>query len=145
MEHKDRIIWTIADKACEDICSKVIGALQKMDYCTLSGEESGLQNIWEEVCVQVQFEQSFYWKIYLDEIKNLISSEIDKLEEYVRKSIWFTTDKGEYWENYFADEDAIDFNNEDIVDYILNIYLWDDAFQWSNENTERYMSRYDRY
>lgn len=43
-----------------------------------SGNDSGLKNVWEEVCVQVQGEQSYYWDAYLVTINNFILDELSK-------------------------------------------------------------------
>ncbi len=42
---------------------------------TMSGDDSGLLNVWDEICVQAQYEQSFYWE---DVYKPMIEEEVEK-------------------------------------------------------------------
>ena len=53
MADTDKILAEIARKACERISRKVILAIQKMTEGRLSGDDSGLKNLWDEVCCQV--------------------------------------------------------------------------------------------
>lgn len=47
MWYKDRIIRVFAKTACKKISSRVIRELQDMTEEMLSGDDSGLENIWE--------------------------------------------------------------------------------------------------
>lgn len=49
----------------------------------LSGDDSGLKNTWEEICVHVQGQESFHWEAYKDTIKGLAESELEKLPRAV--------------------------------------------------------------
>ncbi len=63
----------------EFISSVIISQLKIMkDECLLSGDDSGLKNVWEEICVQVQGDMSMYWEIYEDVIRNAITGVINK-------------------------------------------------------------------
>jgi hypothetical protein len=43
---------------------------------TLSGDDSPLSSVWDEIKEQVQNEQSFYWDAYLQTMKDLIARTI---------------------------------------------------------------------
>jgi len=46
----------------------------------LSGDDTGLKNTWDEICVQVRHEHSVYWRFYLIQIKSMISDELVKID-----------------------------------------------------------------
>lgn len=43
-----------------------------------SGDDSGLQTIWDELCVQAQVEYSVVWDAYEDTMMVIIEAEIDQ-------------------------------------------------------------------
>jgi hypothetical protein len=68
----------------------------------LSGDDSGLANVWDEICIQVQYEHSFYWSAYEETINNLIANELNKqppavkvLFSYLGRGEWATSDNEE--------------------------------------------------
>ncbi len=75
---------------------------------TLSGD-SGLKNFWEEYCVQVQQEHSFYWETYVDQLHLWVEEEFKKLPMWQRNAIW------------------LDLKNEDITDYFDKEYDPDES------------------
>lgn len=55
---EDQINETLLASLKEDLVRQTIKSLEEMcGDCLLSGEDSGLKNVWEEVCVQVQDEE----------------------------------------------------------------------------------------
>ena len=68
------------------IVQRVIRNLKKLkvDDLLSSGDDSGLINVWEEICVQTQKEESFHWNLYEDLIKNEISLQFNKLPTEIR-------------------------------------------------------------
>ena len=63
-----RIVQALAESVCQHVSDKTIRALQGMTDANmlLSGDDSGLINVWEEICVQLQNEESFYWDTYVE-------------------------------------------------------------------------------
>ena len=51
------------------IAKKTILALQKIEN-TLSGDDSGLKNTWDEICVQIQYEESLFWSAYDETVQS---------------------------------------------------------------------------
>jgi len=45
-----------------------------------SGDDTPLKNIWDEVCVQVQGEESAMWDTYSETIQSLILGEVAGLD-----------------------------------------------------------------
>jgi hypothetical protein len=60
---KTGIVRAVAQKAAQRIAHKVIAELQLMTD-KLSGDDSELETTWDEICVQVQGEESIFWECY---------------------------------------------------------------------------------
>jgi len=54
------IVLVVARAAAKKVTNKVIRDFRKLP-AQLSGDDSGLNSVWEEICVQIQYEQSFWW------------------------------------------------------------------------------------
>ncbi len=119
-----------------------IRSLQGLTDCLLSGEDTPLKNIWDEICVQVQYEESFLWEdVYLEMIRSSVLYEVRKLEEEVRQAIWFQTDEGIYWDEDEEEQDEIYFDDDKITDYILRDYLLRIASDWTNRRIDKFQNR----
>ena len=139
MNYKDEIIRSIADKSCEQISRKVILQLQKMTKEMLSGKDANLKNLWDEICVQVQDDLSFYWDEYLDTITRMIIPIITKLNKEIMQCIWLQTEAGIDWEDVDEEEEMI--NYEDIAEYILREYILSKAGDWTNPRIEKFLEK----
>lgn len=60
------IVADLAEQVCKRITRSTIRGLQSMER-GLSPEDSGLENPWDEICVQVQCQESIY-RSRLDEL-----------------------------------------------------------------------------
>ncbi len=67
---------------------------------TLSGEDSDLDNAWEEICVQLQDEESVFWEAYEEQAEIVISRHIRELKEHEFLALWFQTAEGSDWVDY---------------------------------------------
>ncbi len=75
-----KIILDFAHIYIDVIAKKVVRDLKTLkdkDFL-LSGDDSGLENVWDEICVQMQGEQSFHWSIYEDLIEKVVYEEMKK-------------------------------------------------------------------
>jgi hypothetical protein len=144
MEYKDDIITGISKILCKDIEDKVINNLKSMKDEMQSGEESGLQNLWEELCVQVQDEQSVMWELYVDIIYAFIEKEVEKLPHVYKKAIWLQTSEGKEWAFDYEEDDEQEelcYNEENINDHILNANILCRAANYSNERIDKFLER----
>jgi hypothetical protein len=91
------IVRAVAEKAARRITRKAIADLEQLKD-TLSGDDSGLQTAWDEICVQVQGQESFYWDIYDESVRSIVAGCIPKLAKYEREAIWLQTDAGNDWD-----------------------------------------------
>lgn len=81
-----------------DVLVKAVTALKSMKGASLlSGDDSGLSNVWDEVCVQVQGEESFHWDTYLDVIDDLLTRLVQELSSQERLALWLRTEEGYDW------------------------------------------------
>lgn len=156
MDYRDWLITDVAKDAENRITEKTINELRELkNNSLLSGDDSPLANIWEEICVQVQFEQSFYWKAYEYTTISIIERLISKDKEFVKQALWLQTEPGCSWQDYVYDyeeqvkdyseylrykrENRTPFDCNDIAKYIFREILLVEAANYSNKRTERYI------
>lgn len=140
MNYRDKIIEDIAEGLCKKISRKIIRNLQKMTEGMQSGDDTPLKNIWDEICVQAQGEESVMWYAYLDMIRLFIHDEIEKLDGKMKQVIWLQTDEGIDWEEDKENQDAPVYREDDIAEYILRFVL-STAANWTNKRIEKYFER----
>ncbi|MBI2817806.1 MAG: hypothetical protein HYX72_12785 [Acidobacteria bacterium] len=140
MDHRDKIIADIAERECRRVSRKVIVALQKMTEGMQSGDGSILKNVWDEVCVQVQFQQSVMWDAYLETISTFIGGEVEGLDALQKQAIWLQTDNGMEWEAENEGEGTVTFCEDDITEYILHKFVLSAAADWTNKRIEKYLA-----
>jgi hypothetical protein len=64
----------------DEIVDRVVSVLRGMD-ATLSGDDSPLASVWDEIKEQVQNEQSIYWDVYWEIMKDLVAGTIEEAKE----------------------------------------------------------------
>ena len=96
MDFQEKIIQKIAEDEANRICRKTISLLVKITD-TLSGDDSELQNAWDEICVQVQQEESFSWEIYETMTLGFIESFVKDIPSHLKQAIWLQTEAGVEW------------------------------------------------
>ena len=117
-----------------------------------SGDDSGLENVWDEICVQVQDQESVVWDAYEDTVRMLIRSDLKHLSALEREAIWLQTDRGFDW---WYDQDNPDEQQsndgdatppvclDDIAEFVLKKIL-NRAANWSNPRIRAFIeSRYE--
>ena len=172
MQYKDNIIAAIVETACQQVAAQTIKFLRGEKKGLQSGDDSGLINLWDEICVQVQGESSVMWEMYEDLAMGIIEAEACKLANHVLEAIWLQTDPGMEWDGkqesieedniikrsdrdfYFIDivplkpppapdkiPASIDYNLEDIADYIWQNYVESAAADFTNKRIQEYLDR----
>ncbi len=103
---EQRIVNAWAGKLATRIVEVVIGELKGME-AALSGD-SGLENAWEEICAQVQGEESSDWSAYEDVIESLLYAGVQCLDKEAQLALWAVTDQGwDYIDEHHADSNGI--------------------------------------
>jgi hypothetical protein len=137
------IVRAVAEAAARRIARNVIAELQQMAE-TLAGDDSGLKTVWDAICVQVQYEQSFYWDAYDNTARAIMARHLDGLEKYERDAIWLQSRAGVDWScKEPEDREADPVLKDDIVDYITNDHVYEEAGRWSNDRIRAYLDRGD--
>lgn len=141
---ENRIVRVLAESVCQRIARKTIRALQRMTTQDelLSGEDSGLTNVWEEICVQLQQEESFSWGAYKETIRVFVGYYIDEMSNHERKAVWLQTPEGEDWDSELDEErEPYPVFNGDITNYIVYDYVLSKGNDWTNPRIRAFLYR----
>lgn len=105
MRIEQHVVAAWANRLGKQAVSEVISSLEGMK-AGLSGD-SDLKNAWEEVCAQVQGEESIDWSIYEDTIERLLYAVVQKLDGEAQLALWAVTDEGwDYIYDHHADKNG---------------------------------------
>lgn len=114
----------------------------------LSPPDSGLKTLWDEICVQVQWEYSFYWDTYEDYIRQYLETLIEKRCSVTqRKMLWLCTQACDDWYGNFGIQDidelfdgnfAAEASIEDSVSYLEENVLREAGF-YTNKQIRDFM------
>ena len=102
MRIESRIVAEWAIQLKKDAAVHIAKQLQRMGPEMMLSGDSGLKNVWEEFCVQVQQEQSVFYDFYLATIDELLEQYIQTLSRNAQLALWSETEQGWNWvyENY---------------------------------------------
>jgi len=141
MRIEQQIVAAWAKQLSDEIIKATIASLGEIDV-TLSGEDSGLTNTWEEICAQVQDEESCDWDAYVEVMDDFLGSAVAELGSSARSALWAVTDDGwDYIYEHHAEEDGsatVPVFDQDIV-AMLREELLSAAANYSNSNIRRYL------
>jgi hypothetical protein len=138
MDLQTKIVSEIARRECQRITNCAIRTLQKMNQVRmLSGDDSELENYWDEICVQVQYEHSFFWDAYTLTIDQIIEAEVNELTSEIQMAIWLQTQNRDDWdaEGDYKPESV----TEDVVSHIVHKHIFVKAERWSNWKIRAYL------
>ena len=92
-----QLVETFAEAALGRISRGVISELQRLPSY-LSGEVSVLRNAWDDICAQVQFQESIDWEAaYIPTIEQIIFGRMERLCAPEKGAIWLQSREGEDW------------------------------------------------
>lgn len=134
------VIRYLATDIAEKISLKVINETRKLKDI-LSGEDSGLENVWDEICVQAQGEHSIFYDAYDDIIRSISLPHIKVLNKHEKLALWFQTNEGIHWLNVSEDapNEEQDFGDEEFLDYIVNLNIYAIANDYTNKRIRNYL------
>ncbi|UVJ44300.1 hypothetical protein NVV94_01405 [Pseudomonas sp. LS1212] len=120
MRIEQQIVDAWATSLVIEVVSDVINVLEGMD-AVLSGD-SGLANVWEEVCAQVRLGESLDWPIYEESIVDLLCAGVEELDRDAQLALWAVTDEGwDYIYDHHADEGGATGAPLDISDIVAKL------------------------
>jgi hypothetical protein len=135
------IVREVAEQACRRCVNSIRGSLQKMP-AELSGEGSELGSVWDEICVQVQYDESFQWDAYMQTMLAFVEAAIEDLAQFEREAIWLQTEPAFEWETEETRErDPYPIYVGDIVDYVMQEHLLPEAGRWKNPRIRAFIDR----
>lgn len=82
LDYAYHILDSKANALLKTINKRIIRKIQKFGIETVSaGDDSGLENLWDDFCVQVQYEEGDMFDMQEDIVLGIISDCIDDLKE----------------------------------------------------------------
>lgn len=139
MTIEENIVCNLASRAGHVIARRVIARLRKMHDGLLAGDDSGLKNSWDEICVQIQGEKFALWSAYEDTIDGIILSELENYDRLMKTALWLQTEDGIEWSIDNNDGTQPVFSDGALVEYIRNEYVLAPADGWSNARIRAYL------
>lgn len=103
---EQHIVNAWASRLASDAVKEVIAKLRAMK-AELSGD-SGLAHVWEEICAQVQREESAAWPAYTNLVDEFLYGYLERLDRDALLALWAATDAGwDYLYDHHADQDGV--------------------------------------
>jgi len=144
MTISDRLSYYWSIQVAKIIANKTKIFLENQKDLT-SGDDTCLENNWEEYCVQVQGEESIAWDFYMAHIESLFQGFYNELPREQQFTLWLESEDGQDW--YWQDEnrDNMEFTYEqapvffdDCVKLIMS-ELNEIAINFENDNITNYI------
>lgn len=112
-----------------------------------SGPDSGLKNVWEEICVQVQGEQSFFWDGYRDMAIGHLAGRVRALPAIKQRLLWVGSPGGMDWidEHDESEDNTVPGTTvptgdaDEIANWLFDEHLIPLADRYGNRRIERYL------
>lgn len=130
------------------VAEQAVVELDEMRSHLLSGDDSGLTSTWQEICVQVQGEESDSWDAYLLTIHQVVLSGLQGMLPTELKMLWLCTDQGWnwLWDVVNADDDQPapphpGVDGHEIARWIWRQILRDIAEQDHHPNVRRFLDK----
>lgn len=139
---QDRIVRALARAAAQCLCRRAVTRLQKMRH-TLSGHGSELKTIWDEICAQVQGDESLFWDAYESAMNDALVWDVSQLPLHEKQALWLQTTEGEDWDcqNDERKSDGLPVSDDDIVRHLVRDHLLAEAGRWSNPRIRAFLDR----
>ncbi len=139
---QDRIVKALAQAVAQRLCRRAVARLQKMRH-TLSGDDSELKTTWDEICAQVQGDESQFWDVYESVMTDALVLDVSQLTIHEKQALWLQSPEGEDWDcqddECKSDEPPV--FDDDIVRHLVQEYLLTEAGRWSNARIRAFLER----
>jgi hypothetical protein len=93
MKMTDLLNKSVANNAAQLVAEAAQAQLMRSKHL-LSGDDSNLENTWEEICVQVRGEQGYFWEAYESAMRDAVLGVLQFLDRNVLEVLWLQTDYG---------------------------------------------------
>lgn len=135
------IVTAVGEQAILRIERKVIASFQRVNS-GMAGDDSELKTIWDEICAQVQLEESVCWDTYDETVRTLVADLVADLPQHEKEAAWLQTEEGNDWE--WEDESQRETHpvlESDIVEHIVTHHIYTRAGEWTNARLRAYLDR----
>ena len=92
-----RIVSEHARALASQIGLQVASDLKRTREPLLSGDDSGLTSVWQEICAQVQGEESVFWDAYVQIMRDYVLSRLQTVSAPELEMLWLRTESGWDW------------------------------------------------
>ena len=135
------VVADLAAQLTDGVAGKAIRGLQRRRGQNLpSGAQGGLKSVWDEVCVQVQGQESSISHAHVATLRGLIAGDVKKLTTPELQALWLQTHRGEdWWVDLDESWDGVPYEVDDIVDHVLDQVIAM-AAGWSNKRVAAYLA-----
>lgn len=136
-------IGEIASPAADRVVNRTIRLLRAMPPVLVEG--LGPRNFWEELCIQIQRDDVFFYESNCDRARPLLEEEVARLTDLERTALWLTTYEGEI----YLDEPlgsvcvpkSLPISARDVAKHLV-IQLRDEAMNYENATIRAMTGRY---
>jgi hypothetical protein len=136
MNIQDKLLNNLSNHYLNTAVKKVVRNLQVLPKEVMqSGDDSPLNNVWDEICVQVQNEYFLSWDMYEDLIRNTCGHILDTFPDVVLHLLSYQACMEKYEEyepNLYYEDQVIDLLNNKVISY---------AADYSNKRITYYLER----
>ncbi len=137
------VLSEINEYHVKKLCKKVIRMLQSLKGDNLlSPDDHGLKNVWDEICVQKQGEESVFWNAYDETVEQVIYNILKKTDKEVLRLISILEEE----ESGQMDDEDFSYAryhfNSDSVCKVIKYALYNFAVNYSNKKIEDYLENH---
>jgi hypothetical protein len=140
------IVRQFAQHTAKRLTSRFIKDFQRMTNGKQTSDDSGLENIWDEICVQMQSEEFLSWDAYVETARAILGGDVEALSPHERDALWLQTKQGIDWAYQEEGPHRSDYPVciEDVIEYLWTDYVLPEADRWSNQRIRAYLDRSTR-
>jgi hypothetical protein len=136
-----RLIARVAENAAKRVVVQTISWLKNLE-AQLSEGSAGthLKSVWEELCVQCQGEESFFWDEYKETVTIDLVARVEQLDDYIQLALWLQTQPGFEWTlSDAADADSPPIDPTDTAEYLWGEYILPRAEAFSSSRIRSFL------
>lgn len=112
--YTEKIVLDWADETSRQITQRIIAELKTMTDGMQSCEDDGLENIWEEICVQLQMDFSVCWGLYDEIVRDLTERALSEQSQLSLAALQYSIDFSEQ-------DDGYEYNPDEITDELTHV------------------------
>ncbi len=138
------VLLGMEDYHIRKVCNKLIRTLQGLKERYMQSNDTGLDNVWDEICVQVQFDYWIYWYAYEHTMAQLIKEAYNEIDPTISKFLSYMYDSRNE-DSEYEDFEKVRFSEytPSISSFVNLIFenLIDIAGDYRNKRIEDYLSK----